>query len=318
MNVNKDIFVVIRSVGERTESACYDIASRQLTSSSQLYLVRGKPFPEAHIDSIEVALESKFNWVLFLDADILLKEDAIESMLLEAKKINAPFFQLNFRILDRGFGGESYGVHFYSTKYFEHALKYKDVAYSAQRPEFAICRELAVNEGIPSITSKISVALHGYQQYYIDLYRTTFVRAIKYSRHLEYMFRLYKEGYLGVENDDFDMRFMFWGLVDGMIYGYGHDTAPLNRDFYTEKIHHIYSILDVQEKGKFFIKEGYVESVFSNYKPSALYLQNIDWICPSHGYTAKPPEKSFSSFLHQFFDPKLERVKKASKILVGK
>lgn len=314
----KDLIVIVRSVGERTENACLDIVQSQLNSEKQAHLVKGKPFSEAHMNSIQIALDSKANWALFLDADVLLRNDALEIIVQEAKKIAEPFFQLNFRILDRGFGGESYGVHFYSTKYFEHALKYKEVAFVAQRPEFAICRELAVHEGIPSITSKISVALHGYQQYYIDLYRTTFVRAIKYSRHLEYMFRLYKEGYIGVENDDFDMRFMFWGLVDGMIYGYEHDTAPLNREFYTEKIHHIYSILNVQEKGEFFIEEGYVESVFNTYKPSALYLQNINWICPSHGYSVKPAERSFSEYINHILGPKIGRIKSAIKILVGK
>lgn len=313
-----DVFVVVRSVGERTEDACIRIAESQLSDSSQLAIVKGIPFGEAHMESIRLALDSQAQWALFLDADIMLKDNAVETMLAEAMEIAEPFFQLNFRILDRGFGGESYGIHFYSTKYFEQALKYKDVALISQRPEFIVCREIAVNEGVPSITSNTTVALHGYQQYYADLYRTTFVRSIKYSRHLDYMFRLYRDGYLSVESDDLDERFMFWGLVDGMIHGNKHDLAPLNRDFYLDNIKDIFSILDVQEKGELMMEEGYVESVFGNHKPSDLYLQNSNWICPSHGYSVKPPERSLSGYINHLLGPRTGRIKEAIKILLGK
>jgi hypothetical protein len=290
--MDEKIFVAIRSIGERTEEACLRIVQSQLGSASQVKLIKNKKFSEAHIESIESALRSDSQWALFLDADVLLRKDAIREMLREAQKISFPFYQFNFRILDRGFSGETYGVHFYSMEHFETAVKIKRIILEAQRPEHQLCFEMAKRYGIPSISSDITVGLHGYQQYYADLYRTTFVRAVKYRNHHNYMFRLYEEGYFKQNSGDMDHQFMFWGAIDGAIFSHDNEKVPIDYQIFKGKTDRIFVLLDTGEKGAYNHEQDYVEQTIENYHPDQLYNANREWICPSRFYTNMVPDKS--------------------------
>lgn len=316
--MTNDVFVVVRSVDERTEDACVSIAESQLSDPSQLAIVKGIPFGEAHIESIRLAIDSQAQWALFLDADILLKDNAIETMLSEAMKIPEPFFQFNFRILDRGFGGESYGIHFYSTKHFRSAYNLQEYALRSQRPEYTICSEIAKRYSVPSITSTFAAGLHGFEQYYSDLYRTAFVRSIKYKRHMDYFLRRYYDGNFEEGASFVEDRFMFWGVLDGMFFKSYGEIAPLDKNFYTNKIEKLFHQLDFTERPPFLYKQGFVKSVFESFVSDNLYDANKAWICPTHGYTAKVPDRSIYGFLRSFLNPKFDRVKKAIKILVGR
>jgi hypothetical protein len=315
--MNDDIFVVIRSVGERTEKVCTEIAQSQLSSNNQLIMIKGLPFAEAHMESIHLALDSKANWALFLDADVLLKNDAIETMLKEAKKVTFPFFQFNFRILDHEFDGESYGVHFYSTKYFDRAMSFRESATSSSRPEYQVCYEMANHEDIPSISSETVVALHGYEQYYSDIYRTTFVRCVRNRRHLDYFIRRYTDGYFIESPKNFDHKFMFWGMVHGMRHGYDNDKAPLEKSFYKQGVDKIFAELNIEEKKEFLCDANFVERVFENYEPTSLYLSNRQWLCPESGYTLRKPDRSLKRRVIKLTQLFLNRIKKSIKVLIS-
>lgn len=316
--MNRDIFVVIRSAGERTERACIDIALSQLSNASNLKVVKGLPFGEAHEESIRLAIESQSQWVLFLDADVLLKPDAIETMLLEARKIDQPFFQYNFRVLDRGFSGESYGIHFYSTQYMKNAFEIQRQVKGLQRPEYSTCKEVARRFGIPSISSTITTGLHGYEQFFVDLYRTAFVRSVKYQRHIDFLLkRYYPYDYLE-KVTCLEDNVMFWGTIDGILFGFDNAIAVLNKDFYIEKYSKLSRKLNIQERSVFNLEDDFVTSVFSSYKADDLYLANNAWICPTNFYTVKLPEKSISKKIAIKIRPGLSRMKTALKILIGK
>lgn len=309
--MKKDIFVAIRSVGERTEEACLQIVQAQLNSESQMVLIKNKPFPEANIESILYALNSKAYWALFLDADVLLEKDAIRMMVREAEKITFPFYQYNFRILDRGFYGESYGVHFYSTNFFEKALQSKDVSLQAQRPEYQLCFEMAKKHRIPSLSAERVVGLHGYQQFYTDLYRTTFVRAVKYKNHHSYMLHLYLDRYFKENFEEKDIQFMFWGLIDGMIYSHDNNKVPLDRSFFKGKVDRIFSLLDISEKGPCSITPDYVEGILDNYSPDDFYNKNRHWICPSNFISIPVPDKSQGNRFKKPIWTLLRRIKRS-------
>ena len=122
--MNEDIFIVIRSIGERTEDACFLVRS-QMPSDKNI-VIKNKPFPIAHIESVENAIQSNARWALCWSR-YSAKENAIESMISEAEKITSPFFQYNFRILDRGFCGKTYGVQLHTFKSLQSSDTYKVV-----------------------------------------------------------------------------------------------------------------------------------------------------------------------------------------------
>jgi hypothetical protein len=274
----KNVFIAVRSIGERTEEACLQIVRSQIDSENQIYLVKNKPFPEAHIECIQAAVQSNAKWALFLDADVLLRKDAVWTMLSEAEKITDPFYMLNFRILDRGLNGEAYGAHLYSTEHFKEALQFKDIALQAQRPETQLQRELT-KIGIPSLSAIIVVGLHGYEQFYSDLYRTTFVRAVKFREHQNYFLRLYQDRYFDENQEDKDFHFMFWGLLDGVIYGFDHEKVTLDHSLFLGKANRIFSLLQVQEKQPYFLDPEFIENTLDHYYLDELYLSNQKWIC---------------------------------------
>lgn len=301
-----DLVVVIRSVEERTEQACIDIVRSQVGPDSPVHLVRNKPFAEAHVESMHLAMQSGTRWALFLDADVLLRQDAIPLMLREAEAIAEPFYMLNFRILDRGFGGPAYGVHLYSTKYLETALRYADSAREAQRPETFLCVEMARHAAIPSLRSTQLVGLHGYEQYYTDSYRTTFVRAVKFARHTEYFLRLYRAHY----QDDPEFRIMLWSVLDGLVYRAAHSVAPLQKDFYHADSEFALTLFDLCEKTPFNPEGFTVERIIEAHVPDDQYSLIASDICPPQRIAVAVPDRGWRRQLRRTAFGPPRRLKK--------
>ena len=66
------LFIVIRGAKERTEAKCVSIA-KDLVGEDNVVLLNEPSFAEAHIKSMEIGASLVgFDYVIFLDADILL------------------------------------------------------------------------------------------------------------------------------------------------------------------------------------------------------------------------------------------------------
>lgn len=311
----QSLCVILRSVRERTEEACLEIVRSQLPPGSPLYVVRDRPFAEAHIESMRLAVEAGCQWSLFLDADVLLRRGALADMLREAESIAQPFYMLNFRVLDRGFGGPAYaGVHLYTTEHLKTALRFADLARGAQRPESRLCVEMAREARIPTLASMQVVGLHGYEQFYADLYRTAFVRAIKFASCRDVLLRRYRSRY----EADSDDKVMFWGLVDGMVYGMDHETAPLDKKFYHGRASQVLAMLGMEEKGPLAVDQDEVERELQEHVAGEDYLAIQHKVCPSAPVLAAPPDRSLRRRVRRRFYTWGRRVKQAALVLAGK
>jgi hypothetical protein len=287
-----DLCVVVRSIRERTEEACLRVVRSQLEPGSPLYVVRDKPFAEAHIESMHLAVEANTRWSLFLDADVLLRKGAIAQMLREAEAISIPFYMLNFRILDRGFNGPAFaGVHLYATKYLSTAIRFKEAMRLDQRPESRLCAEMARRAEIPTLSSTQLVGLHGYEQFYADLYRTVFARAVKFGRHFDYFLRVYRDRYRH-NNGDYDNKVLLWGLLDGTLYKFEHDNAPLDKRHYQTYVQQMFLLLDTKEKGPLVHSQDKIERTIREHTPDQHYRANQDWICPPDFIAHPVPDNS--------------------------
>lgn len=291
--MSSSLIVVIRSVGERTKKACVDIVSSQLNHDCLVYEIEDMPFEEAHIRSVRLAAESNAKWAIFLDADILLRENALTTMRVEAESLLAPFYMLNFRILDLGFAGPTYGVHFYDVKYLNQALEFEALAWQDQRPETRMVLEMQEKKGISSAFSSKLVGLHGYEQSYNDLYRTSFVRGVKFKIRRDYLLptlrsRCFEEGAY-----DRDYQVMLWGWLDGSIYSLEHEKAPLDKAFYHDKASQLLTQLGMYEKEVYLQPDRErIEQIICNHITDALYLANQYWLCPSKFPSPPMPDRS--------------------------
>jgi len=75
-NLDEILTVVIRSIGERTENKCYQLIEKQI-SKRNIFIVRKRPFTESIKESFKIAIEEKRKWLLCIDADVLVRENAI-------------------------------------------------------------------------------------------------------------------------------------------------------------------------------------------------------------------------------------------------
>ena len=273
-----DVTVVIRAAGERTKELCAAIVAEQLGDPTKVHIVCERPFHKALQRSIEIAVAEDAKWSVFLDADVLLRRNALHDMLTELENAPRPFYMMNFLILDRGFCGFSYGgVHCYTTKLLEEAYQFIPMASTEQRPETYLVRQMA-KAGYPWVESATIVGLHGYEQFYRDLYRTTFVRAAKFARLRGYMLRRYRAGYA---YDD-ESKVMLWGLIDGILHSERDVYAPLDVGFYAERSSQVLEMLGIAERGPLSAADrpSYVEDVIASFVPDEDYLAHFWKLVP--------------------------------------
>jgi hypothetical protein len=273
----EDVCLVVRAAGERTEELCINLLQTQAPALA-VKVVRERPFARALHRSIEHAVETRARWTLFVDADVLVGEHALAQIGAELRSAPADFYMMNFLVLDRGFCGPAYaGIHAFQTHLFSKALQFIDLAYKDQRPETRLCKEMA-GLGHPTMLSKSLVALHDYEQYFGDLYRKMFVRAVKYRTQIEYMTETFREHYF--EHDDF--RAMMWGLIDGVFSVHtGTTYASLDTEVYREKSLQALRLAGLVEKNPIDDRAvPSVEDVITGFRAGDRYTANQHWIAP--------------------------------------
>lgn len=272
------LFIIVRGAKERTETLCVQIA-KILVGNDNVVLLNEPSFAEAHIKSMEIAASLKgYDYVIFLDADILLIQ---ENFLATIKKGLATvkdkkFYMLNYQIFDRQCSTPVYGMHLYNIESLKKALPYKHIALGAQRPETAVCVQMA-KKGYKTYITPHIIGFHGYEQYYLDMYRTAYVRGVKYKGHWDfYLPTFYK-------NKDVhpDYFWCYLGLIDGIIsYSQGNSNASLAKKDYIRNFEMHLQKLDLQEKSDAVQITDVPNLAEELKKMNPLYEQNKGWLTP--------------------------------------
>lgn len=277
----KEITVIIRSAGEKTEKSCFDIVLSELVSDEQIYILRELSFVDAQIKSINIGASTESEFVLFLDADVRLRRNAISIMLENAVKTDVLMY--NFAILDRQLFAPTYGCHLYTQKFLNFAQEYAESSKGMQRPETYICNAVAKKYKkyifqIPKI-----VGLHGYDQYLIDVYRTIFVRAVKFPKRRDYIFERIYSNYLSNVTSPNNV-ILLMGFLDGLRYSKKNDYAPLSKAFYIDNFErHMERNNFIESSDEEYMHD--VDAEISNYQSDELYEENKVWLTPS-GYAS--------------------------------
>lgn len=276
-----NIFVIIRGARERTEELCVSIVER-IVGRENFILLNEDSFNKAHLRCLEIGSSlSRYEYFIFLDADVILDSDFFWKNVLGALNRNKDklFYMLNFMVFDRQSRSPFYaGVHLYQSKTLKFALKYKNEVFNNQKPETYICKLMA-RDGYKTYLSNSLLGYHGFEQYYIDMYRTAFVRAVKYSTHWDFYlstFHKYSKPY----NDYF---FSLLGCLDGITFkANNNDMASLKREYYVPLFNEYLQQYEISEKTKIdldnFTPLNY-QNLTSNINP--LFEINKYWLAPS-------------------------------------
>lgn len=204
-----DVCVVIRSSGERTEGLCHSLVAEQV-GEDRVFVITEHPFAQAIATGFDVAQEINAPWTLILDADVLLKTDAIcEFMRIYGRYDMFAGYAL---VLDK-FWGEPVGrgVHFYRTEYVREARELVDFDPQLRKPGTFVIRKMQARGHLFLPLGLIS-GLHGFEQSYQHIYVSMFNRAIREGKTTEYLLRRCRV----VADTDDDFRVACAGLEDGM------------------------------------------------------------------------------------------------------
>lgn len=274
------LFIIIRGAYERTQEKCVSIA-KELVGEENVLLINEVSFAEAHIKSMEIGSALKeYDYVIFLDADVLIIKDGFYAKLEKeiSQLTDKNFFKFNLRVFDRQCIAPVYaGIHIYNINILKKALKFKQFALGAQRPETAIAAIMA-KKGYKSYISSEIIGFHGYDQYALDMYRTAFVRGVKYKGHWDfYLSTFYKN-----KDKHHDYFWSYQGLIDGiMAYSEGDTLASLSKSAYKLTFEQHLKQYNLSEKED--LLKTYQLPILNDEleKINPLYEKNKGWLSPT-------------------------------------
>ncbi|MBH8566032.1 hypothetical protein I8748_28375 [Nostoc sp. CENA67] len=234
------LIVVIRTIQERTFDACKALVVKQIPEQL-VYVVSEQPFEAALRCCYQIGIDSGVKWMMTLDADVLLREGAVEAFLSEAERLPPYYLQMEGLVFDKFMGiYRKAGHRMYRTQYLSKALQCIPPERVEIRPEYATLQKMEAL-GFPSMEIQTVFGIHDYEQYYVDIYRKAFVHANKHSEWITHLIERWK----AQASHDFDYLIALRGLYDGLM---SLTQACIDRRDYIEGAHRALEELGIREK----------------------------------------------------------------------
>lgn len=215
------VTVIIRSVGERTESLTRSLIIAQGVPEKNVLVIRDAPFSMTLRKSFEQGIIQGRPWTFCVDADVLLRQGSVLEMLSVAERQNPKVFEMQGYILDKFFGGvRGGGVHLYRTELLNIALSEIPNEGLDIRPEYHTIKAM-VKLGYYWKNIYYVVGLHDFEQYYSDIYRKACVYAHKHVHRSEPLLTFWRNNI----NFDKDYSVALFGFARGIEH-----AGPLSID----------------------------------------------------------------------------------------
>lgn len=207
------ILVIIRSNDERTTSGCRLLLT-QIFHNVVLHVINVTPFSQAIKVMFELALQEKKEWMLCIDADVLISEEGIKKLISGISTLDKNVFQLQGLVLDKFFNVyRPAGNHLYRIAFAEQAIAYIPEEGTSLRPETDMLNRMS-KAGYTWVQCDAIVGIHDYEQYYSDIYRKCFLQAHKHDKVVEYLEKYWND----MSSEDTDFQVALWGSTSGKLY----------------------------------------------------------------------------------------------------
>ena len=199
---------VVRSVGERTTSACVASLAKQL--SDEPVVVSVDVHREMVRRTFETALDAGKPLLLAVDADVLPYVGAVSSILELANLVPQNYFLVSGRIDDHLLGvARVGGLRVYRTQHLRKALGHLERS-GSMRPESGLIKPMAAH-GAPTAVGSRVLGVHDAEQYLFDVYRKGFFYA---HRNLDLVPDLVRR-WRGVETGE--AKSLLAGISNGLL-----------------------------------------------------------------------------------------------------
>jgi hypothetical protein len=76
----RTLAVLIPHTGEVSSEWCLKLKDLQMPAGSQLFMSRGMPIDVTRESMVDTALKAGFEWIFFLDSDVILPDKALETL----------------------------------------------------------------------------------------------------------------------------------------------------------------------------------------------------------------------------------------------
>lgn len=206
------VTIIIRSVGERTESLCRKLIIDQGVDARSIFLINEAPFSKAMKVAFEIGIAENRSWTFCVDADLLLRPQSIVRMIEHAEKQPPHVCEIQGFVLDKFFGGpRKGGVHVYRTSLLHKVIDLIPLEGKNIRPETYVLNEMRV-AGYPWLTVRELVGLHDFEQAYGDIFRKCFVHAHKHLNDAELFIPFWRSN----SSHDIDYKIALIGFAEGI------------------------------------------------------------------------------------------------------
>lgn len=211
-NYKNRCHVVIRASNERTVDLSALLAKEFFGSTPDI--IKEVPFVKALEQSFKNAIASHKEWLICIDADVLIFDDGVSKLLKVLFTKSGNPFEIQGRIVDKFFPyPKKGGIHAYRISQLNEALiqieKQKSV--STQRPEKTLINNMD-KLGFKHISLDIIVGLHDFEQSNDDIYRKCFFHAQKHLNDLPTLIKYWREK----SEKDMDYKIALLGAGSGI------------------------------------------------------------------------------------------------------
>lgn len=230
--MNDRLLIVVRTIGERTFPHCIKSIERQ---GATYVPVNEKPFIRAVEKTFELGAGADQDYLLALDADVILRKGSLKKILEFADKYREDprFFRADFRVKDKFRGKVFAGCHLYSTRYAEEFRDaFRKIRYDPtdRRPESGNIQKISNRLKLFSKDDKSkTVGAHDYGQYYSHIYTKYYNRAVRDYKAYERIMSCLREK-LEANPGDHDYPV----AIAGMEAGKGKKSMRLHESLYLD------------------------------------------------------------------------------------
>lgn len=222
--------ILIRSIGERTETVLKKLILDQGIAESDIHIVRETPFSKALEKSFEIGIQQNKKWTYCLDADILIRPDSLKKMYSYAEGVRPTVIRVQGFVLDKFFGGiRQAGNHLYRTSCLEELIECIPEEGRDIRPETRALQEIQ-KKGYQLHLVPYIVALHDHEQFARDIYRKVFVHGVKHQEKMPLFVQLWKKE----KDHDIDFSIALNALAESIQYS-GELYIDSEQKVYLEK-----------------------------------------------------------------------------------
>lgn len=263
----ENVTAVIRSLGERTTEASRFLIS-QCIPDKNIRMVKENNVLDTARKGFEEAINGKCEWTLILDGNVLLQPKALESFMVDVQKVDPSVYCVRANLIDKlaGFNLNS-GVQMYRTSII---AKYLDDLEKAMTTgnEGQFHQTMNKNGHKFLQFSSTPIGLNDQEQYYRDIYRKSFLYAL---RHLDWAPNMIPH-WRSRAASDADFRVAIRGFGDGVasIGEIGKELNKLRGD-----LNQVIESMGLKEKGSFAILDAnYVHEKmksFTSHSPLHVY-----------------------------------------------